>query len=65
MDRDWMMTPYGEKKNVDSYTTLLGFMKRVENERGQRYTQEQADTLEALAKNLVETIRAYKKKKKR
>jgi len=60
-----MMTPYGEKKNVDSYTTLLGFMKHVEDERGQKYTPEQADTLEALVKNLVDTIRAYKKKEKR
>jgi len=64
MDRDWLIIPQSEKKNTDSYTTLLDFMKYVESERGQRYTQGQADTLEALVKNLIETIRASKNKDK-
>jgi len=64
MDRDWIIIPHSEKKNTDSYSSLLDFMKYVESERGQRYTQEQADTLEALVKNLIETIRASKNKGK-
>ena len=64
MDRDWIIIPHSEK-STDSYATLLDFMNYVESERGQRYTQEQADTLEALIKNLIETIRASKNKGKR
>lgn len=62
MNRDWIIIPQAEKKNTDAYSTLLNFMRYVDNERGQRYTQEQADTLEVLVKNLMETIRASKKK---
>jgi len=65
MDRDWLIIPHGEKKSTDSYSALIDFMKYVESERGQRYTQEQADTLEALVKNLIETIKASKNKEKR
>jgi len=65
MDRDWIIIPLSETKNPDSYSTLLGFMKYVESERGQRYTRKQADTLEALVKNLIETVKASKNRAKR
>ena len=64
MNRGWIIIPHSENKNADHYSTLLDFMKYVESERGQRYSQEQADTLEALVKNLIETIRASKNKGK-
>jgi len=64
MERDWLVLPHSEKKNTDPYATLLDFMNYVESERGQRFTQEQADALGALVKNLIETIRASKDKDK-
>jgi len=64
MDRDWIIIPHSEKKSTDQYANLLDFMKYVDSERGQRYTVEQADTLEVLVKNLIDTVRASKNKEK-
>jgi len=63
MENGWIILPKDNdgNKDVDSYTKLLDFMNEIEDGRGWRFTEEQADTLAKLVDILIEQIRAYNK----
>ena len=67
MDRDWLVLPEDVStiKCHDAYTKLLEIMDRLEEERGYRFTDEQADAVQKLITALIDNIRAFKNSRKR
>jgi len=65
MKNEWLIVPKNNfnDKNTDSCNKLLDFMKEIEDGRGWRFTEEQADTLAKLVDSLIEQIRAYNKER--
>jgi len=63
MDNEWIVLRKDgiNNKNADSHTRLLDIMNQIEDGRGWRFTDEQADTLAKLVDNLIEQVRAYNK----
>lgn len=65
MKNEWLIVPENKlnDKNTNSCDKLLDFMKEIEDGRGWRFTDEQADTLAKLVDSLIEQIRAYNKER--
>jgi len=65
MRNDWLIMPQGNlnEKDNGACNKLLDFMKEIEDGRGWRYTNEQANTLAKLVDSLIEQIRAENKKR--
>jgi len=63
MENEWLIVPKGDvnNKGADSYAKLLDIMDQIEDGRGWRFTDEQADTLARLVDNLIEQIRVHNK----
>lgn len=63
MENKWLILTkdHVSDKNTDSYTILVDIMNQIEDGRGWRFTDEQADTLAKLVDNLIEQVRAYNK----
>jgi len=51
------------EKDVEVYNKLLDIMNQIDDGRGWRFTDEQADTLAKLVDSLVEQIREYNKER--
>jgi len=51
------------EKDVEAYNKLLDIMSQIDDGRGWRFTDEQADTLAKLVDGLVEQIREYNRKR--
>jgi len=67
MDREWLVLPKDtiSIKGDDTYTKLLEMMVQLEDERGCRFTDEQADAIQQLITGLIDNIRSFKYNKKR
>jgi len=67
MDKEWLVLPKDtiSIKNNDTYTKLLEMMDQLEDERGYRFTNEQADAIQELITGLIDNIRSFKHGKKR
>jgi len=67
MDKEWLVLPKDDIpiKGNDSYTKLLVMMDQLEDERGYRFTNEQADAIQELITGLIDNIRSFKHGKKR
>jgi len=65
MKNDWLILPKDNfnDKNKDACNKLLDIMNQIDEGRGWRFTEEQADTLAKLVDNLIEQVRAYNKKR--
>lgn len=65
MKNDWLVLPKinFNDKNTDSSSKLEDIMNQIENGRGWRFTDEQADTLAKLVDSLIDQIKAYNKKR--
>jgi len=65
MKNEWLIIPENNlnNKNTDSCNKLMDFMKEIEDGRGWRFTEEQADTLAKLVDTLIEQIRADNKER--
>jgi hypothetical protein len=51
-------------KSRDTYAKLLDMISVIERERGFRFTEEQADIIQQMIKNLIDQIREYKHSQK-
>jgi len=51
------------EKDMEAYNKLLDIMNQIDDGRGWRFTDEQADTLAKLVDSLVEQIREYNKER--
>jgi len=51
------------EKDVEAYNKLLDIMSQIDDGRGWRFTDEQADTLAKLVDSLVEQIREYNRER--
>jgi hypothetical protein len=65
MKNDWLILPKVNLnvKDTEACTKLMDIMNQIEDGRGWRFTDEQADTLAKLVDSLIEQIRAYNKKR--
>jgi len=65
MKNDWLILPKDNfnDKNKDACNKLLDIMNQIDDGRGWRFTEEQADTLAKLVDSLIEQVRAYNKKR--
>lgn len=65
MKNDWLILSKDnlKDKKTDANSKLLDIMNQIEDGRGWRFTEEQADTLAKLVDNLVEQVRAYNKER--
>ena len=65
MKNDWLILSKDNlnDKNTDAYNKLLDIMNQIDNGRGWRFTDEQADTLAKLVDSLIEQVRTYNKKR--
>jgi len=65
MKNDWLILSKDNLngKNTDACNKLLDIMNQIDEGRGWRFTDEQADTLAKLVDNLIEQVRAYNKKR--
>jgi len=65
MKNDWLIFSKDNlnDKDTDSCSKLVDIMNQIDDGRGWRFTDEQADTLAKLADNLIEQVRAYNKKR--
>jgi len=65
MKNEWLFLSKGNlnDKNTDASNKLLDIMNQIDEGRGWRYTDEQADALAKLVDSLFEQIRAYNKKR--
>jgi len=65
MKNDWLALPKinFNDKNTDACSKLLDIMNQIDEGRGWRFTEEQADTLTKLVDSLIEQIKAYNKKR--
>lgn len=64
-EKEWLVFSPTEFKREDPYTKLLDMLNLLEDERGYRFTEEQAETLQKMITNLIDQIRSYKHHKKR
>jgi len=64
---DWLIIPRDitPVKRQDPYNRLLEMMNQLEEERGYRFTDEQADAIKTLIINLIDQIKESKNDKKR
>jgi len=67
MDKEWLVLPQDIStiRCHDAYTKLLEVMDRLEDERGYRFTDEQADAFQKLITALIDNIRDFKNSKRR
>jgi len=65
MKNDWLILSKDnfKDKNTDSCSKLVDIMNQIDDGRGWRFTDEQADTLAKLVDSLIEQVRAYNKKR--
>jgi len=65
MKNDWLILPKvnSKDKDTEACTKLTDIMNQIEDGRGWRFTDEQADTLAKLVYSLIEQIREYNKKR--
>jgi len=65
MKNEWLFLPKDnfKDKDTDSCSKLVDIMNQIDDGRGWRFTDEQADTLAKLADNLIEQVRTYNKKR--
>jgi hypothetical protein len=65
MKNDWLILPKVNfnDKDTDSCSKLVDIMNQIEDGRGWRFTDEQADALAKLVDGLIEQIKAYNKKR--
>jgi hypothetical protein len=66
MNEERMVLPkvHDTIKSRDTYAKLLDMMSVIERERGFRFTEEQADIIQQMIKNLIDQIREYKHSQK-
>jgi len=67
MDNEWLVPPQGlgTVKCNDVYAKLLEMMDQLEDERGYRFTEKQANAIQKHITALIDNIRAFKHSKKR
>jgi len=65
MKNEWLTLPKDNPndKNSEVCNKLLDIMNQIEDGKGWRFTDEQADTLAKLVDSLIEQVRAYNKKR--
>jgi hypothetical protein len=66
MKNEWLVVSERKSfqgKDVDVKARLSDIMSQIDEGRGWRFTDEQADTLAKLVDNLIEQVRAYNKKR--
>jgi len=65
MKNEWLILPKDNLKGKDTEACnkLLDIMNQIDEGRGWRFTDEQADTLAKLVDSLIEQVRAYNKKR--
>jgi len=65
MKHDWLILPKDnfKDKDTDACSKLLDITNQIDEGRGWRFTDEQADTLAKLVDGLIEQVRAYNKKR--
>jgi len=65
MNNEWFVLPKDNlnDKSADGCNKLLDIMNQIDDGRGWRFTDEQADTLAKLVDGLIEQMRAYNKKR--
>jgi len=65
MNNEWLILPRDNLKNKedDECNKLLGIMNQIEDGRGWRFTEEQADALAKLVDSLFEQIKASNKER--
>lgn len=65
MKNEWLILPKDNlnDKNTDAYNKLLDIMNQIDDGRGWRFTDEQAETLAKLVDSLIEQMRTYNKKR--
>jgi site-specific DNA-adenine methylase len=65
MKNDWWILSKDKlnDKKTDAQRKLLDIMNQIEDGRGWRFTEEQANTLAKLVDNLVKQVKAYNKKR--
>ena len=65
MKNEWLTLPQDNTadKNSEVCNKLLDIMNQIEDGKGWRFTDEQADTLAKLVDSLIEQVRAYNKKR--
>jgi len=65
--KNWLVLPQDATpiKRQDTQTKLMEMMNQLEDERGYRFTDEQAETIKKLITNLINQIKSYKNEKKR
>ena len=65
MKNEWLILPKDSlnDKNAEVGNKLLDIMNQIDEGRGWRYTDEQADALAKLVDSLFEQIRVYNKKR--
>jgi len=65
MKNEWLIVSKDNlnDKDTNAYNKLLDIMNQIDEGRGWRFTDEQADTLAKLVDSLIEQVRAYNKKR--
>jgi len=65
MKNEWLIVPEEnlKDKNIDACSKLLDIMNQIDEGRGWRFTEKQADTLAKLVESLIEQVRAYNKER--
>jgi len=65
MKNEWLTLPQDNPndKNSEVCNKLLDIMNQIEDGKGWRFTDEQADTLAKLVDSLIEQVRVYNKKR--
>jgi len=65
MKNEWFIEPKHKlnNENSEACSKLLDFMNQIDEGRGWRYTDAQAETLAKLVDSLFEQIRAYNKER--
>jgi len=66
MKNEWLIVPkegLNNNKDTDINSKLIDILDQIEEGRGWRFTDEQADTLAKLVDSLIEQVRANNKKR--
>jgi len=66
MKNEWLIVPDEDNlkdKNIDACSKLLDIMNQIDEGKGWRFTEKQADTLAKLVDSLIEQVRAYNKER--
>jgi len=65
MKNEWLVLPQDniDAKDKDACSKLLDIMNQIDDGRGWRFTDEQADTLAKMVDSLIEQVKAYNKKR--